>query len=65
MVRSTLSDAELAACRVQYDALVSAMREVAERHSLQTANVLGNCRLIADVVLVVNDLTCASRAWPC
>lgn len=41
LARSTLSDAELAACRTQYDALVSAMRELAERHSLQTANVLG------------------------
>ena len=39
--RSKLSDAELAACRVQYDALVSAMRELATRHSLNVANVLG------------------------
>lgn len=41
--RSKLSDAELAACRVQYDALVSAMRELAARHSLNVANVLGEC----------------------
>ena len=45
--RSKLSDAELAACRVQYDALVSAMRELATRHSLYVANVLGECILPA------------------
>jgi hypothetical protein len=47
--RSKLSDAELAACRVQYDALVSAMRELATRHSLNVANVLGECTLPADI----------------
>lgn len=40
-VHATLSEGELQACRAQYDALVSAMRDISIQHDLRNANPLG------------------------
>lgn len=62
----SLSASELAGCREEYENLITAMRQVAEAHSLRAANPFGDhsFRISVLITSALRQMACVTEASP-